>query len=396
MRFRPNFAFSINRNYSIFAIFHETNIMNNKIAVRKCNKYELNQVYDLISDIYKKTDGPDVNGKKVLVKPNILTDDDPAKCISTHPVVVEAMIRFLQSNGATVMVGDSPAVHTHRFKGEKSGIYDVCQATGAKWIDFMINPTEKTIRKGKIRVASIADEADLIISLPKFKNHELVYFTGAIKNTLGLVPGFSKGKQHALHQDRTKFAEFLVDLNEAITPDYFLMDGIMGMEGPGPGRGFPVAIGLLLGSTNPLILDITAGKIAGYEPLVVPTTRVALFRKTWLQSEKDIVYDGPEISSIIKKSFVKVPISTTNNIALKFLMKRIKFLKKLERRPVFIHENCTGCQKCVNICPVQAILPLPSKKTHIVLTDSKCIRCFCCSEVCTDNAVEIRRKVFGV
>jgi len=370
--------------------------MNNKIAIRKCNKYELHEIYDLISDIYKKTDGPDVRGKKVLVKPNILTDDDPAKCISTNPVVVEAMIRFLQSNGATVMVGDSPAVHTQRFRGEKSGIFDVCQSTGAKWIDFMANPVEKTLRKGKIRVASITDEVDLIISLPKFKNHELVYFTGAIKNTLGIVPGFSKGKQHALHQDRTKFGEFLVDLNEVVTPDYFLMDGIMGMEGPGPGRGFPVAIGLLLGSTNPLILDMTASRIAGYEPLVIPTSRVAFFRKNWLQSENDILYDGPDINSIIKKSFVKVPISTTNNIALKFVMRRIKFLKKLEKRPVFIHENCTGCQKCVNICPVQAIFPMPSKKTHILLTDSKCIRCFCCSEVCTDNAVEIRRKVFGV
>jgi uncharacterized protein (DUF362 family)/Pyruvate/2-oxoacid:ferredoxin oxidoreductase delta subunit len=371
-------------------------MMNEKIAVRKCNKYELDQIYDLIADIYIKTDGPDVSGKKVLVKPNILTDDVPAKCISTHPVIVEAMIRFLQSNGATVLVGDSPAVHTQRFRGEKSGIHDVCQATGAKWVDFMANPIEKTIRKGKIRLASIIDEVDLIISMPKFKNHELVYFTGAIKNTLGLVPGFSKGKQHALHQDRTKFAEFLVDLNETVTPDYFFMDGIMGMEGPGPGRGFPVEIGLLLGSTNPLILDITASRIAGYEPLVVPTNRVALFRKTWLGSENDIIYDGPEINNIIKKSFIKVPISTTNNIAFKFLMKRIKFLKKLERRPVFIHENCTGCQKCVNICPVQAIIPLPSKKTHILLTDSKCIRCYCCAEVCTDNAVEIRRKVFGV
>ena len=370
--------------------------MNNKIAVRKCNVYDLHEVFDIIADIYKKTDGPDVKGKRVLVKPNILTDDDPSKCISTHPVVVEAMIRFLQSKGATVMVGDSPAVHTQKFRGEKSGIFKVCKTTGAKWIDFMVNPAEKALRKGKIRVASIVDKVDLIISLPKFKNHELVYFTGAIKNTLGLVPGFSKAKQHALHQDRSKFGEFLVDLNEVVTPDYFLMDGIMGMEGPGPGRGLPVEIGLLLGSTNPLALDIIASRIAGYEPLIIPTTRVAFFRKNWLQSEDEIIYDGPEMSSIIKKGFKKIPISTSNNIALKFLMKRIKFLKKLESRPVFIHQNCTGCQKCVNICPVQAILPLSSKMTYILLTDNKCIRCFCCSEVCTDNAVVIRRKVFGV
>jgi uncharacterized protein (DUF362 family)/Pyruvate/2-oxoacid:ferredoxin oxidoreductase delta subunit len=370
--------------------------MNNIIAVRKCKEYDIQNVLEVISEIYKKTGGPDVNGKRVLVKPNILTDDDPEKCISTHPVVVEAMIRFLQSEGATVMVGDSPAVHTQKFRGEKSGIFKVCEITGAKWIDFLEDPSEKSLRKGKIRIASIVNHVDLIISLPKFKNHELVYFTGAIKNTLGLVPGFSKAKQHALHQDRSRFGEFLVDLTEAVTPDYFLMDGIMGMEGPGPGNGLPVEIGLLLGSTNPLALDITASRIAGYEPLLIPTSRAAFFRKTWLQSESDIIYDGPEIKSLIINGFKKIPVSTTNNIALKFVIKRIKFLKKLERRPVFLHDNCTGCQKCVNICPVQAILPLPDKKTHIVLTDNKCIRCFCCSEVCCDDAVIIRRKVFGV
>jgi uncharacterized protein (DUF362 family)/Pyruvate/2-oxoacid:ferredoxin oxidoreductase delta subunit len=371
--------------------------MNNKVAVRRCKEYEVYDVYNLISDIYKKTDGPEVQGKRVLVKPNILSDNDPARCISTHPVVVEAMVRFLQSNGATVFVGDSPAVHTRKFRGEKSGIYKVCETTGAKWINFMINPVEKKLKNRKIRIAAIVDQVDLIISLPKFKNHELEYFTGAIKNTLGLLPGFSKARQHALHSDRNGFGEFLVDLNEMVTPDYFLMDGIMGMEGPGPGgKGFPVFIGLLLGSTNPLVLDMIASRIAGYDPIVIPTSKTAFFRKKWLQSEEEIKYNGPEISSIIIRDFKKIPVSDNNNIALQFLMRRIKFLKKLERRPVFIHENCTGCQKCVNICPVQAIRPLPVKKTHIVLTDNKCIRCFCCAEVCTDDAVEIRVKVFGV
>jgi uncharacterized protein (DUF362 family)/Pyruvate/2-oxoacid:ferredoxin oxidoreductase delta subunit len=369
--------------------------MNNKISVRECKEYEVDKVLDIISEIYRSTEGPDVNGKRVLVKPNILTDDDPAKCISTHPVVVEAMVRFLQSRDATVLVGDSPAVHTGRFRGEKSGIWNVCERTGAKWVDFTLNPVEKQLRKGKIKIAAIADKVDIIISLPKFKNHELVYFTGAIKNTLGLVPGFNKAKQHALHQNRNRFGEFLVDLNEAVTPDYFLMDGIMGMEGPGPGGGMPIEIGLLFGSTNPLALDIIASRIAGYDPFLVPTSKTAFFRKKWLQEVDDIIYDGPEISSIVKQNFIKIPVSIINNISLKFVTKRIKLLRKLERRPDFIHEKCTGCQKCVNICPVQAIRPLPSKKTYIVLTDSKCIRCFCCSEVCNDDAVVIRRKVFG-
>ncbi len=370
--------------------------MNNRIAVRKCDEYDINRIGELISEIYSKTEGPDVKGKKVLVKPNILTDDDPAKCISTHPAVLEAMVLFLQKSGATVYVGDSPAVHMRKFFPEKSGIGSVCRRTNAEWANFIENPIEKNLRKGSIKIASIVDEVDLIISLPKFKNHELVYFTGAIKNTLGLVPGFSKAKRHGIHQSRSSFGEFLVDLNEAVLPDYFFMDAIIGMDGPGPGGGFPKKAGLLLGSTNPLILDITASKIAGYDPFVIPTTKTAFFRKKWLNSMDEIEYDGPSQESLVLKDFVKIPITENRNIALQFIMKRIKPLRKLERRPVFIHDNCTGCNKCVKICPVNAIEAHPAKSNYIVLTDKKCIRCFCCSEVCQDNAVDVRRKVLGV
>ena len=126
---------------------------------------------------------------------------------------------------------------------------------------------------------------------------------------MDLVPGFSKAKQHALHQDRNRFGEFLVDLNEAVTPDYFLMDGIMGMEGPVREEDFRLKSDYYLVQQIHLILDMIASRIAGYDPMVIPTSRTAFFRKKWLQSEDDIIYDGPEINSIIKKGFKKVPIS---------------------------------------------------------------------------------------
>jgi uncharacterized protein (DUF362 family)/Pyruvate/2-oxoacid:ferredoxin oxidoreductase delta subunit len=326
----------------------------------------------------------------------VLLDAEPARCITTHPVVVEAMTRYLQERGATVFIGDSPSVHLNKFTPAKCGIADVCARTGAQWVEFRVNPTEKKLKQGKIKIASVVDEVDLIISMPKFKNHELVYFTGAIKNTLGLVPGFIKAKQHALHQDRNKFGEFLVDLNETVLPHYFLLDAIEGMEGPGPAQGMARKIGLLMGSANPLAIDIIAARIAGYDPMLIPTNRSAFFRKEWLTSENDIVYDGPELEDLIIKDFVKIPVSGSDNISIQFLMRRIKLLRKLERRPVFLHDKCTGCHKCVKICPVNAITPHKEKENWIVLTDSKCIRCFCCSEVCTDNAIDVRRKVFGV
>ena len=370
--------------------------MNSKICVRKCGEYDPDKISGLISEIYSSAGGPDPTGKKILLKPNILSDTDPGRCVTTNPVFVEAAVRFFQSHGSEVLIGDSPSIHLKSFIPRKSGIDDVCRRTGAGWVDFRNGPDDRSLRKAKIKVASVINEVDLIISLPKFKNHELVYFTGAIKNTLGLVPGFIKGKQHALHQSRNSFGEFLVDLNESILPDFFLMDGIMGMEGPGPANGMPRKIGLILGSTNPLALDIIASAVAGYDPMIIPTNKTAIFRKLWLPDPDDLIYDGPDRDSIRVKDFLRIPASSGTNISLQFVTRRIKFLRKLERRPVFIHENCTGCLKCVQICPVDAISPHTEIKNHIVLTDSKCIRCFCCSEVCLDNAVEVRRKVFGV
>jgi uncharacterized protein (DUF362 family)/Pyruvate/2-oxoacid:ferredoxin oxidoreductase delta subunit len=370
--------------------------MNTKVTVRKCSKYDLQEVYNQIADIWEKCEGPDVSGKRVLVKPNILIDSDPSKAICTHPVVVEAVIRLLQSKGAVVLVGDSPGAMARGYKGEKSGIFQVSRKTGSEWVDFSKGPAELNLKKGKIRIASVIKEVDIIVSLPKFKNHGLVYFTGAIKNTFGLVPGFTKAKQHALHNDRISFSELLVDLNEAVTPQFFIMDGIVGMEGPGPGQGIPINIGLLLGSSNPLALDIIASKIAGYNPNDIPTNAVALSRGIWMKKADEIIFDGPQLDSLIRNDFKKISLDSQGNIIVRFLKNRIHFLKKLERRPVFIHKNCIGCLDCIKICPANAIAMHLKKDNYVVLTDSKCIRCFCCNEVCQSHAVEIRRKFFGV
>jgi uncharacterized protein (DUF362 family) len=103
--------------------------MNTKVTVRKCSEYNLREVYNQVSEIWEKCEGPDVSGKRVLVKPNILIDSDPSKAICTHPVVVEAVIRLLQLKGATVLVGDSPGAMARGYKGEKSGIFQVSQRT---------------------------------------------------------------------------------------------------------------------------------------------------------------------------------------------------------------------------------------------------------------------------
>lgn len=368
--------------------------MNSTVAIQRCFEYDPDEILKHIDWLYTEADGPDPKGKKVLVKPNILSDEDPGKPVTTHPVVVEAVIKYLQSKGATVLVGDSPTFDTEKFTGEKSGIRQVVENCGATWVRFNDSTVTRKVGNSAIKFTSLIDEVDLIISLPKLKNHELMFFTGAMKNIFGLVPAFNKVIQHAKYPDRYVLAKFFVDLEETIKPHFHIMDGIVAMEGPGPANGYPKKVNLLLASVNPLALDIVASRIIGYDPNKIPINKIGLERGRLLKSIDDIIIKGADPEAIAVSDFKRIITGGGAGILLKFLKKRIPVLRRFDKRPVFDSNLCISCAKCINICPFKALSFDNKKKNTILLNDPKCIRCYCCHEVCMERAIEIKRKVF--
>ena len=365
--------------------------MNNTVSCHSCSEYDADKILPLLEKIYAEAQGPELAGKTVLLKPNILFDEEPAKAVTTHPVFLEAVIRFLQSrNVGKIFVGDAPAIHSTSFKPLKSGIFEVCEKNGVEWVYFGKNTTSLSLPSGKTPITNIVREVDYFFSLPKLKTHELMGYTGAIKNTFGIIPHIHKTKQHAFHRSSRSMASFLVDLNESITPDFIFMDAIVAMEGPGPGNGHPFPLQLLLGSTNPLALDIIASKIIGYNPLTIETNTEALKRKKWLATPEDITVQGIDIEQIIRSDFKLIRKVSMWRMSVGIILRRIPLLRRLERRPVFFKSRCTGCKACVNICSVQAIHINPDNPKKVILSNKKCIHCFCCHEICPNNAIEIR------
>jgi len=365
--------------------------MNPIVSCHPCSEYDIDKILPLLEEIYTQTQGPELAGKTVLLKPNILFDENPNKAVTTHPVFIEAVIRFLQSRKTgKIFVGDAPAIHTASFKPLKSGIFQVCEKTGAEWVYFGKENASLSLPSGKTPITSIVNEVDYFFSLPKLKTHELMGYTGAIKNSFGLIPNLHKAKQHAFHRNSRSMASFLVDLNESITPDFIFMDAILAMEGPGPGNGHPFPLHLLLGSTNPLAIDIIATKIIGYNPLHIETNMEGLKRKKWLASIEDIVVEGSDIEQHIRKDFKIIRKVSLGKMSFGIVLRRIPLLRRLERKPVFFKQRCTGCKACVNICPVQALHIVPKNPKKVILESKKCIRCFCCHEVCPSNAIEIK------
>ena len=101
----------------------------------------------------------------------------------------------------------------------------------------------------------------------------LTRMTGAVKNQFGCIPGSAKKGYHIKMPDSFDFSKMLVSLTIALKPRLYIMDGIMAMEGNGPGGGDPFAMNVLLFSQDPIALDATACMLVELSPEHVPTMR---------------------------------------------------------------------------------------------------------------------------
>ena len=117
-----------------------------------------------------------------------------------------------------------------------------------------------------VSLSRIVLDADIIISLPKFKTHGLTVITGAIKNSYGFLPGAQKAKLHKAAGSPERFHEVIVDVFRLRVPDFFLVDAVVGMEGNGPASPDFRDIGLILASDNAVALDAVMATMMGCEP----------------------------------------------------------------------------------------------------------------------------------
>jgi ferredoxin len=226
-------------------------------------------------------------------------------------------------------------------------------------------------------------EADVVINLPKWKTHGMMLLTLGVKNLFGCIPGPQKALWHLkTGEDRKLFAQVLTDLYQIIHPSLTILDGIVGMEGNGPGSGDPIDLGLILASRDALSLDQVVCDLIGIPRNSLMTNQVAL--------EEGVGRDGIEIvgerlEDIRIPHFRLPPPSSPNWDLPGFLRKALK--NALTSKPVVEEKVCNACNRCINICPPRA---LERRETTLDFDYGKCIRCFCCQEVCPEGAISIK------
>lgn len=369
------------------------------VAIDRCTDYSQDNVFACLKRICSAANMPAAAGKKVLIKPNILSDAKPEDCITTHPEVVRALIRLLKEQGATeIYVGDSPGLHSSSFCGKNCGIHAVCSEEGAIWNDFTESPTTKQINgtRFKLPMASILDKVDMVFSVCKFKTHQLMYSTGAVKNLFGTIPNLNKAACHVKCPSRESFAKLIVGIHETVKPAFCIMDAIVGMEGAGPANGTPRALNLLLASNDSFAMDTAQAVIMGYDTKDIPILNEARKRRLL---PKEIEYPILGAKDLVIADFDRIQIRRRTRffktLIIPFFSKGFqKRRQKKEIAPVFDHDKCIRCLRCVNICPPKALTLEKDENgvKHVVCDKDACIRCYCCHEMCPADAIEIPKE----
>jgi uncharacterized protein (DUF362 family)/Pyruvate/2-oxoacid:ferredoxin oxidoreductase delta subunit len=360
------------------------------VVLERCESYSPEVAGRAVERALSAAVGPErsgLAGQTVLLKPNLLAARDPARAITTHPVIVGAAIDYFQGLGARVSVGDSPAgaVRGVRRVWENTGMLEICRCKGAEIVNLEAGGwVSKSVSDRTYEIARSVYDFDRIVNMPKLKTHILTLMTASIKNMFGCVPGFRKSVLHVAHPDPGSMSRALVDIFSLVKPWITLVDAVDVMEGNGPSSGRVRHLGLLAAGDDCVALDAVLAEIIGLNPARVPTTWEAARRGLGEVQGDRIEVKGPEIGSLAVKDF-DVPANWKFFLIPGFLGRLLA--RYVWVRPVVRREVCTGCGECVAICAAGAI-NLSSGRAGV--DDRMCTSCMCCHEACSVGAIDTR------
>lgn len=324
--------------------------------------------------------------RQVLIKPNLLTTAKPDDAVLTHCLLVKAVAEYVLSKGAIPQVSDSPALGDFQKILKESGIKDALLGMPVICKEFRERRSvDIGAPFGAVDLARDAVEAELIINLPKLKTHGQMLLTLGVKNMFGCVAGFSKSEWHLrMGANRAMFARLLVQICRRLQPAFTIIDGILAMEGEGPGkRGKPRQLGVLIAGDDALTVDAVVCRMLGLEPDRLPTLKAA--------REMSLSTGAAQIEGTLPMiSDFQLPSLSPLIYGPELLHGFIR--RHLLQRPVCDGELCQMCGKCWDFCPAAAI---GQADGEVAFNYERCIRCYCCLEVCPAGALHTIEPLAG-
>lgn len=399
------------------------------VVLARCNSYDREEVKTAVAKAIKALGGfdaifgewesagknlPSINTDSTLIlKPNLLAKATPDKAVATHFEVFRAVGELLQEAGyGNLKYGDSPGnpvINTEKT-AEPCGIKGVADELGIPAGNFEegveVEFPEGRVTKKFVLCKEVAENPYGIINLCKMKTHQLERITGAVKNTFGCVYGINKAAFHAKFPNAETFAKMLADLNRLVVPRLHIMDGVIAMDGNGPGSGDPHPMYVILASLDPVALDATFCHLVDLDPELVPTHIACMEAGVGKGMDEDVkviaidvpmIPDGTELTLdevAVKCGDKKFNVQRSSEFRGMINMMR-PFRRFLEKKPRVIPAKCIGCGVCVESCPLEQKAIRLGADRKPVYDFGKCIKCYCCQEMCPKGAISVKKSLIA-
>jgi uncharacterized protein (DUF362 family)/ferredoxin len=352
---------------------------------------------------------PTARDARIVIKPNLNNDlvALTGNCVDLR--VLGALIRGLKQRGYTdLTVADGSNVGIDRRGIDSFARLRVdrfCEQLGVHLVNINLDQGRPLVLHAGARpmVSSTVLDKDFLISVPKIKTHAEMQLTCAMKNWVGIVVGQDKRQ---VHYD---LARNIHALNELVRPDLIIVDGLVGMEGNGPGDGEPFRMGLLLACDDALVNDLVVARTVGLSWRQVPYLAVAEQRGRI----------GPELEAEVERQVPvlrPIQLPPPRSLQARLSEKRWLIWLKLAVRPLVdrprvarlayrlrivqdVYDRsddtlrvsgrdaprCGACHKCQDFCPAG----LSRDEIGSQPDPPACFHCLYCWFVCPKGAIRL-------
>lgn len=265
--------------------------------------------------------------KKIAIKLNVCSIKVPETGATSHPAVVEALLRVLrekcgQNTEINLVESDATFNRDATVAFKLLGYKSLAEKYGANCVNLSKDAVVEKEIDGyllkKVNVPQTLVDSDFFISVPKLKTHHVEKITCGLKNQFGCHRVKYKKQFH------DRLDEAIVDANLFSKPDFVIVDGILGMGAAGTFFGLTKRFNLLIASDDLVAADCVCAKILGFNPYFVGHIRKAANKQ--LGSMKYDVFGVKPEAIKVKSDFDKTAFYFE-----KFYSLPARFLRALKR-----------------------------------------------------------------
>ncbi|MCJ7618488.1 MAG: DUF362 domain-containing protein, partial [Desulfobacterales bacterium] len=259
--------------------------------------YNINRAFSYFGGIESLVN----KGENILLKPNLLVKASARSGVITHPFVVKAVADIVKTAGGLPAVGDSPAFGSVHQVAAACGLLPLLKKDNIPIVSFRRNRSYHS----KVRITDTVRDFDKIINIPKFKAHQQMLFSGAVKNLFGMVSGKVKAWRHfKARSSHEKFSLMVLAISEQVQPCFTIVDAIDVMENTGPRGGLVRRAGLLFAGINCLSIDRAICDVFNINPDRVPLLKTAKEYGFNGCKLSDIQIEGDDVSDVRSEKYL--------------------------------------------------------------------------------------------